>query len=241
MTHKYNRGPSEAQSNAEALARREAAFAPENRTSAGMAYDFRRRQTPRDLRHAVALVRRAYQDEVPTKLHESGLADDGTPAMTAKAEAYIFGSPTWTDAGSSKRCNCAAQRTSRDASPGTPTTSGRSRPIEQAALPVELTPRGGSVHLDDCPANPTNAPLVSYFLTPFRATLDGMERHPAESTRKRAAIVRHVTIGSQDPESAAQSEGVPSWCSRDVAFQALSTFLRMLSDVRVDVRPEAVA
>ena len=185
MSKRY-RGWSDSQSNAEALARRESTYSEPNRTSAGMAYDFRRRQTPRDLRHAVDLVRRAYEDEVPTKLHESGLADDGTPAMTAKAEAYIFGSPSWTDAG-------------RD------------------------------------------APLVSFYLTPFRATLDGMEHHHAESVRKRAAIVRHVTIGSQEPEQAALTEGVPSWCSRLVAFDALCSFLRSLSDVRVDARHEAVA
>ena len=185
MSRSYH-GKSDSQANADALERRAAPFAPENRTSAGMAYDWRRRQAPRDLRDAVRLVRKAYQDEVPTKLHESGLADDGTPAMTAKAEAYIFGSATWTDAGKGE------------------------------------------------------SPLVSYFLTPFRATLDGMERHPSESTRKRAAIVRHVTIGSQAPEQAALIEGVPSWCSRLVAFDALTTFLRCLSDVKVNVT-EAVA
>lgn len=178
---------SDAQSNAEALARRDGPFAPESRTSAGMAYDWRRRQSPRDLRHAVSLVRRAYSDEVPAKLHEGGLADDGTPAMTAKAEAYIFGSATWTDAGKGE------------------------------------------------------TPILSYYLTPFRATLDGMEQHNAESVRKRAAIVRHVTIGSQEPEQAAITEGVPSWCSRMVAMDALTAFLRLLSDVRVDVASEVVA
>lgn len=176
---------SDAQANAEALARRDAPDIERNRTSAGMAYDFRRRQTPRDLRHAVSLVRRAYRDEVPTKLHEHGLADDGTPAMTPQTEAYIFGSPTWTDAGKGE------------------------------------------------------TPIVSYFLTPFRATLDQMERHPAESTRRRAAIVRHVTIGSQEPDQAALTEGVPSWCSRLVAWDALTTFLRCLSDVKVDERAAA--
>lgn len=89
---------SEAQAQAEALARRAAPFAAESRTSAGMAYDFRRRQ-PRDLREAERAVRRAYVEEVPTRLHEAGLADDGTPAMTARAESYIFGEDTWTDAG----------------------------------------------------------------------------------------------------------------------------------------------
>lgn len=174
---------SEAQSNAEALARRSAPFAPENRTSAGMAYDFRRRQ-PRDLREAVRLVRKAYQDEVPTKLHEGdALADDGTPAMTSRAEAYIFGSPTWTDAGHGEK------------------------------------------------------PLVAFYLTPFRATLGGMLRATAESSRKRGAIVQHVAFG-MEPEQAAAEEGVPSWCTRLVAYDALATFLRQLTDVRIDVAKE---
>ena len=178
MGKRYNREHSDAQLNADALARRESSFSTENRTSAGMAYDFRRR-APRDLRDAERIVRRAYGDEVPTRMHEHGLADDGTPAMTARAEAYIFGSDTWTDAGKG------------------------------------------------------DAPLTSYYLTPFRARLSEMEHHNAESTRKHAAIVKHVTIGGQSGEAAAQSEGVPSWCSRMVAFEALATFLRGLTDVKV--------
>ena len=180
MSKRYNREPSESQINADTLANRGRTYADSNAVSFRMSWDANRR-VPRDLRDAVRLIRRAYQDEVPTKLHESGLADDGTPKMTAKAEAYIFGSPTWTDAGKGE------------------------------------------------------TPLVSFYVTPFRATLDEMERHHAESVRKRAAIVRHVTIGSQSPDQAAITEGVPAWCSRDVAFDALATFLRMLSDMRVNV------
>ena len=172
------RGKSDSQANAEALANRGRTYADRNAASFRVSWDAGKRG-PRDLRHAVELVRRAYRDEVPTKLHESGLADDGTPAMTAKAEAYIFGSATWTDAGKGE-----------DA-------------------------------------------LVSFYLTPFRARLLEMEQHAAESTRKHAAIVRHVTIGGQTGEAAAICEGVPSWCSRLVAFEALATFLRGLSDVRV--------
>jgi hypothetical protein len=182
-------GPSEAQSraNQEALARRSLPFAPENRTSVAMSYDFRRR-LPRDLRDAVEQVRRAYADEVPAKLHSGqDLAPDGTPAMTSKAEAYIFGGETWTDAGRGEH------------------------------------------------------PLVSFYLTPFRATLSKMEHASAESTRKRAAIVKHVTIGGQKPEHAAESEGVPSWCSRDVAEQAILSFLRRMSDMKVDVANEVAA
>lgn len=181
-----NRWKSDAQANAEALVQRNTPFASENRTSAGMAYDWRKRQDPRDLRDAVRLIRLAYQDEVPTKLHEGqALADDGSPAMTPRAEAYIFGSPTWTDAGKDE-------------------------------------------------------PLVSFYLTPFRARLNEMERHPAESTRKHASIVRHVAIGGQSGEAAAMTEGVPSWCSRLVALEAITTFLRGLSDMAV-VSGNAVA
>ena len=178
MGKRYNR--SDAQLNAEALERRGRTYADPNAASFRIAWDVNARG-PRDLRHAVELVRRAYRDEVPTRLHEHGLADDGTPAMTAKAEAYIFGSPTWTDAGKGEK------------------------------------------------------PLVSFYLTPFRAHLSEMEQHPAESVRKRAAIVRHVTIGGETGEAAAIREGAPTWCSRLVAFDALSTFLRQMSDVRVDL------
>lgn len=180
------RGISDAQANAEALANRGRTYADDNAASFRLSWDANRRP-PRDLRHAVDLCRRAYRDEVPTKLHESGLADDGTPRMTAKFEAYIFGSPTWTDAGKG----------------------------EQA--------------------------LVSFYLTPFRARLAEMESHSAESTRKHAAIVSHVTIGGQTGESAAIAEGVPEWCSRLVAFTALSSFLRGLTDVSTDVAKGSAA
>ena len=179
-----DRWKSEAQANADALANRGRTYADPNAASFRVSWDANKR-SPRDLRHAESLVRRAYRDEVPSKLHSGQeLADDGTPAMTAKAEAYIFGRPSWTDAGKDE-------------------------------------------------------PLVAFYLTPFRARLDEMERHHAESTRKHAAIVRHVTIGGQPGEAAAQSEGVPSWCSRMVAFEALATFLRGLTDVRVDARAVA--
>lgn len=187
MTRKYNRGPSEAQSNAEALSRRGREFATENQTSAGIAYDYRRRQ-PSDLREAVRMARRAYADEIPTKLHSgTELADDGTPAMTNRATSYIFGNAQQTDA-------------ARD-----------------------------------------DGEFLTYYTAPFRATLAGMQAARAESSRKHAAIVGHITIGGQDPEPAAEAEGVPSWCSRRIAFDALCSFLRQLSDVRVDARQEANA
>lgn len=172
------RWKSEAQSNAEALAQRGRTYADPNAQSFRFAWDANRRG-PRDLRHAVELVRRAYRDEVPTKLHEQGLADDGTPAMTAKAEAYIFGSPTWTDAGKG------------------------------------------------------DAPLVSFYLTPFRATLSDMEKAREPHTRRRAKIVSHVAFG-MEPIQAATTEGAHPLDAKLVVFDALSSFLRRLSDVRVD-------
>lgn len=92
-------GPSDAQANAEALARRGAPYSAESAASFHLAWDFRRRE-PRDLRDAVRQVRLAYSDEVPAKLHEGAdsIGPDGTPRWTAKAEGYVFGSPSGDDA-----------------------------------------------------------------------------------------------------------------------------------------------
>lgn len=183
MTRKYNRGPSEAQSNAEAIARRSTPYTEAHRGSVSLQWDWQKRD-PRDLRDAVRMCRRAYQEEVPSKLHEgTGLADDGTPRFTSQAEGYIFGSPTRTDAG---------------------------------------------------PMDSSDRPFLTYYQTPFRASLATMERG-SEPEAKRAAIVRHVTLGSQGPQEAAIAEGVPVWCAKTVAEDALRSFLRRLSDVRVDV------
>jgi hypothetical protein len=74
--------------------------------------------------------------------------------------------------------------------------------------------------------------IVSYYYSPFRANLERMSRGD-EAERRRAAIVSHVTIGSQGPLVAAVTEGVPSWCAKLVAFDALSAFLRSLTDLKV--------
>lgn len=91
-------GPSEAQANAEALARRGAPYAGSSDASFRQAWDWRRRE-PVNLREAVRMVRRAYADEVPAKLHEGpdSIGEGGTPKMTARAEGYIFGSPRGSD------------------------------------------------------------------------------------------------------------------------------------------------
>lgn len=79
--------------------------------------------------------------------------------------------------------------------------------------------------------------LVGYHYTPFRATLERME-HGDEPSRKRAAIVTHVTMGSQGPMQAAIAEGVPSWCAKVVAEDALRSFLRSMTDLRLHLPPE---
>jgi hypothetical protein len=186
MTRKYNRGPSESQGNAEALVRRSTPYSEAHRMSVSVAYDWTKRQ-PESLRDAVRMVRRAYADEVPTRLTEGpgSIGDDGAPRFAPEATSYIFGNAQQTDVG-------------RDPEPG----------------------------------------FVSYYLAPFRATLDLMARGD-ESNRKRAAIVSHITIGSQGPQEAAVAEDVPLWCAKLVALDALTSFLRRLSDVRVDARQGA--
>ena len=81
--------------------------------------------------------------------------------------------------------------------------------------------------------------MVSYYHAPFRAKLAEMEAGD-EASRKRAAIVSHVTIGSQGPQEAAIKESVPSWCAKLVAEDALRAFLRGMTDMKLHVR-EAVA
>jgi len=179
MSRAY-RGISEPQANAEALARRDTPYTVASEISFQVKWDMHRRE-PEDLREAVFMARKAYSDEVPDKLHENALADDGTPRMTAKAQGYIFGGHTSSD--------------------------GKAGEVE----------------------------MVSYFHTPFRATLERMQ-HGVEAQRKRAAIVSHITIGSQPPGEAAMVEGVPSWAAKVVAEDALRTFLRGMSDMKVHAR-----
>lgn len=190
-------GPSEAQSqaNAEALARRGSPYTAASEVSFRVQWDHHRRE-PEDLRDCVRQARRAYSDEVPSKLHSGAeLAQDGTPKMTAKAEGYIFGSDPQAD---------------------------------DAVRNAETGERD----------------LMGYHFTPFRAALDRMA-HGAEPERKRAAIVSHVTIGSQGAQEAAIKEGVPSWCAKLVAEDALRGFLRSMTDIAIHARrqreEEAVA
>lgn len=183
-------GPSEAQSNAEALRWRDAPFTATSDASFRVAWDWHRRE-PADLREALHMVRKAYSDEVPTKLHEGpdSIGEGGTPKMTTRAEGYLFGSPS----------------------------SGSDR--------------------DDA---------IGWYHAPFRAQLDAMQHATMpngdadEACRKRAAIVSHVTIGSQGPQEAAIKEGIPAWAAKDVAEAALRSFLRGLTDLKLNARRQEV-
>jgi hypothetical protein len=185
MTRKYNRGISEAQSNALALERRGMPYTAASGQSFTVAWNYHNRE-PKDLREAVRMARAAYADEVPGRMHNRDLADDGTPKMTPQAEGYIFGSDT----------------------------SGETRPVE---------------------GDP--APVLDFYRTPFRAALENLRR----SSPKRAAIVAHITIGSQEPGASAITEGVPPWCAKLVAEDTLRSFLRNLTDVKVHLPKEVEA
>jgi hypothetical protein len=216
---KRYRDLSDSQANAEALARRSAPYSAASDMSARIAWDYRNRE-PADLREAVYMVQKAYADEVPDKLHDGpdAIGEGGTPRMTARAEGYIFGSGDSDDA-PIRSCVC------------------------HQLLKCKEHPSGGwdhyhSQHEDMCPRNPQNQELVGYYHTPFRAALGRMQRG-AEAERKRAAIVSHVTIGQQGPQEAAITEGVPAWCAKLVAEDALRMFLRGLSDMKLHIpRPD---
>lgn len=83
-------GPSESQS--EALARRESPYTAASGISVGVQWDWTRRE-PRNVNEAVRIVRQAYSDEVPGRLHEGpdAIGEGGTPKMDVRAEAYLFG------------------------------------------------------------------------------------------------------------------------------------------------------
>ena len=135
------------------------------------------------------MARKAFADEVPGKLHDSAIGDDGTPRMTRQAEGYIFGRAD----------------------------------ADDAARDLDGTPD-----------------LVGYYHAPFRACLDSMAKgDPA--ARRRAAIVQHVTIGQQKPGEAAIKEGAHPLDAKLVAWDALCSFLRSMTDLRLHVREEAVA
>jgi hypothetical protein len=180
------RGKSEAQANADALARRSMPYTEASGSSFLVAWDFHHRQ-PSDLREAVHMLRRAYADEVPTKLHEGydSIGEGGTPKMTERAMGYIMGSP--------------------EASDGRPDPETGERP------------------------------LISYYHTPFRATL---ARWLTGDSRSAVAglVIQHVTVGQMAPIAAVILVGVPQWCARIVAWDVLSSFHRDMSDMKIDAK-----
>jgi hypothetical protein len=88
---------SDSQANAEALVRRSAPYSAAHDASFRLQWDVHKRE-PDNLRDAVRKCRRAYADEVPDKLHDSVIGDDGAPRMNARAVGYIFGSGSADDA-----------------------------------------------------------------------------------------------------------------------------------------------
>ena len=171
---------SESQANAEALTRRSNPYTEASEASIRLHWS-ERTYDGYSLRDLVRAARAAYADEVPDKLHDSALADDGTPRMSSQAVGYIFGSAFSSDAKSDE--------------------------------------------------------MVSYYHRPFRATLERLTRTGGpEGERRRAAIVAHITIGSQGPVEAAMQEDVPRWCAKLVAEDALRSFLRGMTDLKLHVQ-----
>jgi hypothetical protein len=228
MTRRYNRDHSMSEANSAALYGRDRTYSTAHRMSVTVSQDYRKRQ-PRDLREAVKMARALYADEVPTKLHEGrnhgtpSLAADGSPKFAPMVTSYIFGSANATDAGHPK-CQCPAMAEAF----GPP----------YPPYPAEEASHDHYIH---CPAHPSQRPIISYYLFPFRATLDRLSRG-GEHERLIAGIVSAVTIGSQGPQQAAIAKGVqPACIAKDVAEWSLRAFLRSMSDVRVEARPEVAA
>lgn len=86
---------SEAQANAEALARRSTTYADEHARTWQVRFD--RATPPPGLRALVIDLRRAYQDEVPETLHVHAVDEGGTPAYTGAFAAFLYASPAVTD------------------------------------------------------------------------------------------------------------------------------------------------
>lgn len=83
-------GKSEAQGNAEALARRSSTYADEHARSWTFTYS---RTEPVRLRDLIRELRRAYQHEVPERMHRVAVDNGGTPAYAGDFAAYLYGSP----------------------------------------------------------------------------------------------------------------------------------------------------
>lgn len=68
-----------------------------------------------------------------------------------------------------------------------------------------------------------------FYRYPFRACLQGMTRANSDEMHKRARIAAHVAIGGMSAVEAAITEGVPAWCAKIVATDALRVTWRRLS------------
>jgi hypothetical protein len=85
-----NRWKSDSQANAEALDRRERTYSEASGQSFQVRWQFDKR-IPTTLREATDMIRQAYADEVPTKLHEGpdSIGEGGTPKMAGRFVAYL--------------------------------------------------------------------------------------------------------------------------------------------------------
>lgn len=83
---------SDAQANAEALARRTSTYADQHAASWSVRFD-RPTHEPTSLRGYVHELRDAYEAECPSRLHRHDVDGGGTPAFTAAFEAWLWGSP----------------------------------------------------------------------------------------------------------------------------------------------------
>jgi len=77
---------SDAQANAEALARRESPYAANHRTTLGSLV----REEPRELGKVVGQIRREYRLEVPDRTHTRDAGEDGAPAFAPEFTAYVM-------------------------------------------------------------------------------------------------------------------------------------------------------
>ena len=87
---------SDAQANAEALARRSSTYADQHAASWQVRFN-RPSHERRSLRDLVRDLRRAYADEVPSRMHVHDVDGGGTPALSPEFKAYLMGPDDATD------------------------------------------------------------------------------------------------------------------------------------------------
>jgi hypothetical protein len=89
-------GKSEAQANAEALARRSSTYADDHARSWTIVFS---RHEPPTLRDLVRELRRAYRMDMPERMHRVAVDGGGTPSYTGEFAAHLYGSPMALDPG----------------------------------------------------------------------------------------------------------------------------------------------